>query len=69
MPIDNDGTPGTLKLRGDAAASLIAEQNGTRILAFSSTADSVYLMILGNDKCRPAPDGCGGGRWASKKAS
>ncbi len=47
--------PGTLKLRGDAAAHpLIVDPSARcRSLAFSSTADSTYLMILGTSNAPP----------------
>jgi M6 family metalloprotease-like protein len=47
MPIDDDGTPGTLKLRGDVVSTVIVSPDGFRVFAFSSTVDSTYLMILG----------------------
>ncbi|MFA4947077.1 MAG: T9SS type A sorting domain-containing protein [Candidatus Krumholzibacteriia bacterium] len=52
MPIDDDGTPGTLKLRGDAALVLIVGPDD-QIFAFSSTADSTYLLILAEDGTSP----------------
>ncbi len=54
MPIDDDDTPGTLKLHGDAASTLIVGA-GNQILAFSSTADSTYLLVLTNEGTSPGP--------------
>jgi M6 family metalloprotease-like protein len=58
VPIDDDGTPGTLKLRGDASSSLIVGPGLSAapfapVLAFSSSADSTYLLILGYDGAWP----------------
>jgi len=58
VPIDDDGTPGTLKLRGDALSTLIVgptlcDRCPGPIFAFSSTVDSTYLMILGYDGTWP----------------
>jgi M6 family metalloprotease-like protein len=58
VAIDDDGTPGTLRLHGDSLSTLIvgpALSEGCQepILAFSSTADSTYLMILGYDGTWP----------------
>jgi M6 family metalloprotease-like protein len=54
MPIDDDDTPGTLKLRGDEVSTLIVGA-GSQVLAFSSTADSTYLMVLTNEGTSPGP--------------
>ncbi|MGD1047853.1 MAG: T9SS type A sorting domain-containing protein [Candidatus Krumholzibacteriaceae bacterium] len=53
VAIDDDGTQGTLKLHGDAASSLIRGSGNAGVLAFSSTADSTYLMILTDDGASP----------------
>jgi M6 family metalloprotease-like protein len=54
LPIDDDDTPGTLALHGDEVSTLIVEPGGARLLAFSSNADSTYLMIVGTTS---APSG------------
>jgi M6 family metalloprotease-like protein len=51
VPIDDDGTPGTLKLRGDVASSLIVGPGtftSSPVHAYSSTSDSTYLMVVGS---------------------
>ena len=53
IAIDDDGTPGTLKLHGDVTSSLIGGPISAPVLAFSSTADSTYLLILGYDGTWP----------------
>jgi len=53
VAIDDDGTPGTLKLHGDVTSSLIVGPITNPILAFSSTVDSTYLMVVGDDEIWP----------------
>lgn len=49
VAIDDDGTPGTLKLHGDAASSpIVGPFVSAPVFVFSSTADSTYLMIVGD---------------------
>lgn len=60
-PIDTDGTPGALKLRGDYASAPIALEldgdPGDEILVLSSTADSTYVCIIGLSRTWPGTGG------------
>jgi M6 family metalloprotease-like protein len=56
--IDDDGSPGSFKLRGDLATSPIAlNVDGDALLelaVFSSTSDSTFAMVLGSSDATPA---------------
>jgi M6 family metalloprotease-like protein len=56
--IDDDGSPGTLKLRGDLTTSPIAlnvdADARLELIVFSSTADSTFAMVLGSSGTTPA---------------
>ena len=59
VTIDDDGTPGTLKLHGDVASALIVgpgTSTSSPVLAFSSTEDSTYLMVVGDEATWPGAD-------------
>jgi M6 family metalloprotease-like protein len=55
--IDDDGSPESLKLRGDLATSPIAHNldsdAGREIAVFSSTSDSTYATMLGSSTATP----------------
>lgn len=56
--IDDDGSPGSLKLRGDIATSPVALNADSdvrlEIAVFSSTFDSTYATVLGSSDATPA---------------